>query len=66
MIIFQHFKNAQGKWEFDCQHGPKECLGNKLQACFLDQNIEFSVKMKIINCLMSSKDPSTAGEEVII
>jgi len=24
-----------GKWQFTCQHGPNECLGNLIEACAL-------------------------------
>ncbi|OXB73120.1 UNVERIFIED_CONTAM: hypothetical protein H355_012045 [Colinus virginianus] len=25
-------RNVSGKWQFQCQHGPEECLGNMLQV----------------------------------
>ncbi|XP_063311655.1 gamma-interferon-inducible lysosomal thiol reductase isoform X1 [Pelobates fuscus] len=28
-------KNDSGKWEFQCQHGPDECLGNMIEACLM-------------------------------
>lgn len=31
------FENENGEVEFRCQHGPRECEGNKLQTCGLNQ-----------------------------
>jgi interferon gamma-inducible protein 30 len=30
-----HEKQGSEGWEFTCQHGPHECLGNTIQACAL-------------------------------
>ncbi|KAF2889264.1 hypothetical protein ILUMI_16909 [Ignelater luminosus] len=38
-------------WIFNCQHGPLECWGNKIQACALAQNS--SKDMEFVNCFMS-------------
>lgn len=50
-------RNKHGKWKFTCQHGPKECLANKIQACFLGQNLTEEESMGFINCIMSSENP---------
>ena len=28
---------SEGSWDFTCQHGPRECYNNKIQACILNQ-----------------------------
>merc|ERR1712032_1471052 len=40
-------------WDFVCQHGPDECLGNKAQACILaHEPYEASTAVPLIDCLM--------------
>lgn len=51
--------NVDGKWEFQCQHGPKECYGNKIQGCVLHSNANFDTKMSFVNCIMRSSSPSS-------
>nr|CAI5855706.1 unnamed protein product [Callosobruchus analis] len=52
--------NDSGRWNFTCQHGPRECYGNKIQACTISlwdqrKSTEFVV------CTMKSGD--AASEE---
>ncbi|XP_044259387.1 gamma-interferon-inducible lysosomal thiol reductase-like [Tribolium madens] len=46
-----------GNWEFKCQHGPKECLGNKIQACVLTKSFQKDSKIGFVYCMMNSSDP---------
>jgi len=41
-LIFNPFGKANftewdSSWNFTCQHGPRECEGNKIQSCVLNQ-----------------------------
>ncbi|XP_075300264.1 gamma-interferon-inducible lysosomal thiol reductase [Opisthocomus hoazin] len=46
-------RNVSGKWEFECQHGPEECLGNMLEACLMHEAKNFSTYFPVIFCLES-------------
>ena len=32
-LLFQE-RQVGGSWEFNCQHGPMECIGNLIQVYF--------------------------------
>uniref|UniRef100_A0A8D0EJT4 Gamma-interferon-inducible lysosomal thiol reductase n=1 Tax=Strix occidentalis caurina TaxID=311401 RepID=A0A8D0EJT4_STROC len=44
-------KNVSGKWNFQCQHGPEECLGNMIEVTVTVLN--FSTYFPVIFCLES-------------
>ncbi|NWV01967.1 GILT reductase, partial [Upupa epops] len=46
-------KNISGKWHFECQHGPEECLGNMIQTCLMHTAQNFSTYFPVIFCLES-------------
>ncbi|CAH0599424.1 unnamed protein product [Chrysodeixis includens] len=47
-----------GKWQFNCHHGPDECYGNKIQSCILkDRSLQDTEKMELIICLMGQANP---------
>lgn len=49
---------------FECHHGPKECAGNKLHSCALENlNGKADEQMKFVNCQMLA-DADTTGKPV--
>ncbi|KAM9515975.1 gamma-interferon-inducible lysosomal thiol reductase isoform 2-T2 [Guaruba guarouba] len=46
-------RNESGKWEFQCQHGPEECLGNMIETCLMQEAKNFSTYFPVIFCLES-------------
>ncbi|XP_075579934.1 gamma-interferon-inducible lysosomal thiol reductase [Pelecanus crispus] len=46
-------RNVSGKWHFQCQHGPEECLGNMIEACLMHEAQNFSTYFPVIFCLES-------------
>jgi len=53
-------KNADGTYEFNCQHGPNECKGNKVHACALAKFPKEST-LAWVKCTMSKNSPHEAG-----
>lgn len=49
--------SSDGTLNFTCQHGPKECYANEVQACAIYVNSKNS--LDFINCAESSDDPSS-------
>lgn len=68
LLDFLQTRMVNRHWYFACQHGPRECFGNKMQACSLQQNVTQAVHLKFINCVMSNPDPASeqGGEDVRI
>uniref|UniRef100_A0A1B6DTG4 Saposin A-type domain-containing protein n=1 Tax=Clastoptera arizonana TaxID=38151 RepID=A0A1B6DTG4_9HEMI len=56
----QEYKN--GHWHFTCQHGEKECIGNILHACSINELItshyqpKYRKLLHLVNCFMESSD----------
>ncbi|NXK38826.1 GILT reductase, partial [Piprites chloris] len=46
-------RNVSGKWDFQCQHGPEECLGNMIEACLMHEAKDFDTYFPVIFCLES-------------
>lgn len=59
LINFLQTRIVNKHWYFACQHGPRECFGNKVQACSLQQNVTQRVHLDFINCVMSNPDPAS-------
>ncbi|KAF1653800.1 Gamma-interferon-inducible lysosomal thiol reductase, partial [Eudyptes chrysocome] len=51
-------RNVSGKWHFQCQHGPEECLGNMIETCLMHEAQNFSTYFPVIFCLESGSSVS--------
>ncbi|XP_043946695.1 gamma-interferon-inducible lysosomal thiol reductase [Protopterus annectens] len=47
---------SSGKWEFTCQHGESECLGNMIETCIMYYLKDASAYANVIYCMESSVD----------
>eukprot|EP00091_Calanus_sinicus_P002605 TRINITY_DN12688_c0_g1_i1.p1 TRINITY_DN12688_c0_g1~~TRINITY_DN12688_c0_g1_i1.p1 ORF type:complete len:138 (+),score=39.32 TRINITY_DN12688_c0_g1_i1:472-885(+) len=56
---------TESSWNYTCQHGPEECVGNKIQACVLDQVPEPSEYVPMINCLVESRGAENATADCL-
>ncbi|XP_063391287.1 GILT-like protein 2 [Cydia fagiglandana] len=68
-------KDENGKTVIICQHGEKECYGNKLHACAIDQLKDIQKAAYYITCMMNGtwggagstdKDATKCGEQMKI
>jgi len=55
------YNPSNSSYTFECQHGPEECLGNKIQGClrheFNDQAYDATLmQLSIISCMMGTSD----------
>ncbi|XP_074834309.1 gamma-interferon-inducible lysosomal thiol reductase [Carettochelys insculpta] len=46
-------KNVSGRWQFQCQHGEEECLGNMLETCLMYHLQDFEQYFPVIFCMES-------------
>jgi interferon gamma-inducible protein 30 len=57
-------QRANGIWNFTCQHGPLECVGNLHEACMISLTPNITITFPIIECAESSNqfetDPASA------
>lgn len=76
LLWFQQ-KFVDGHWVFECQHGEKECYGNKMQACAILQacgeqgSVHCSTDnvgkvLKYITCVEADPDQKGANDKVRI
>lgn len=62
LFIFQTIKKTD-HYEFNCQHGPKECYGNMLHTCAIAE-MGYSDGFKFIYCLMSHNSNDEFADKV--
>ena len=62
----QQAQNRDGSWNFTCQHGGQECLGNLLEVCLINHlNRDFNLYLPVISCMESADDPVESAEGCI-
>lgn len=62
-------KNADGTYEFECQHGPSECIYNTIEACALAKIDDPLLAFRYIDCIErsdESRDPEQDFYKVAI
>ncbi|KAK9498019.1 hypothetical protein O3M35_003907 [Rhynocoris fuscipes] len=42
----------EGTYTFKCQHGAKECLGNKIHACAIKRAPNDLIRVKVVTCMI--------------
>ena len=52
---------VDGEYQFECQHGERECYGNIVQACTIAHSPDQDTTVSLITCMMSSSAPDQAG-----
>ncbi|NXX75272.1 GILT reductase, partial [Urocolius indicus] len=57
-------RNDSGKWQFECQHGPEECLGNMIETCLMHEAKDFNSYFPVIFCLESGSSVTKNLEAV--
>ena len=52
---------------FQCQHGPTECMGNKVHACSIKHIKDDRKLTDYIHCMIEDNyDPKEVGQSVIL
>ncbi|CRK98817.1 CLUMA_CG012046, isoform A [Clunio marinus] len=46
------YETAESEIEFECQHGPDECFGNKVQGCMLSRILDQDTQFAYLSCQM--------------
>ncbi|GFR89250.1 gamma-interferon-inducible lysosomal thiol reductase-like [Elysia marginata] len=60
-------KKVGDKWEFQCQHGEQECIGNLIETCTIALVKDIKKYFPFINCMevhTSTLDPEAAAKKV--
>lgn len=55
-------QKPDGSWDYTCQHGPSECVGNLIEACAMQYHPNVKDWFPFINCIeASNKSPALAA-----
>ncbi|KJE89310.1 hypothetical protein CAOG_009342 [Capsaspora owczarzaki ATCC 30864] len=63
LVPYGNAKESQSgsTWEFTCQHGMYECVGNVLETCAINLLQNSTVWFPFIHCLEGTSAPNAAG-----
>jgi len=56
-------KKSDGSWEFTCQHGTNECIGNTLMVCAMNYHPKPADYWPFVECLETASAIQSAGEK---
>lgn len=62
LVPFGKSESEQNGAKFHCQHGPAECLGNRLQSCVISSTGNQAAQVKFVVCQMLSLDYSRVDQ----
>merc|ERR1712215_175420 len=58
---FAETTEVDGEYQFECQHGERECYGNIVQSCTIAHSPDQDTTVNLVTCMMSSSAPDQAG-----
>uniref|UniRef100_A0A1B0GBZ4 Gamma-interferon inducible lysosomal thiol reductase n=1 Tax=Glossina morsitans morsitans TaxID=37546 RepID=A0A1B0GBZ4_GLOMM len=62
LVPFGKSNSFDNGLQFFCQHGPRECMGNRQQSCVLHQSQDPVAQVKFAVCQMTKLDTSSIKE----
>ncbi|XP_063594572.1 GILT-like protein 1 [Penaeus indicus] len=51
-----------GDYEFECQHGPDECFGNRVMSC-AQNSLPIGTQVEFFQCMMTKRYPAFFGKQ---
>ena len=64
-VYLQHYESEGVGYMFQCQHGPTECMGNKVHACSIKHIKDDRKLTDYIHCMIEDNyDPKEVGQSV--
>ncbi|XP_047484749.1 gamma-interferon-inducible lysosomal thiol reductase-like [Penaeus chinensis] len=51
-----------GDYEFECQHGPDECYGNRVMSC-AQNSLPIGTQVEFFQCMMTKRYPAFFGKQ---